>query len=159
MNDDRKSVLLYEQLLNSQPVTWITRKEQKQHKLIQRSSFTCVKAKKDIEGYNVSNDEEHLTIYTQLLNIRPETWICAKQKKTYYEANKERILQQTKEYRKNNKASISKYKKRYYRENKHKLDEYKSKKIECECGSKIRCDYLSVHRKSKKHQNYINHQR
>lgn len=42
---------------------------------------------------------------------------------SYYERNKERILQQQKEYRKNNKETVSKFKKNYYNRNRELLIE------------------------------------
>ena len=71
--------------------------------------------------------------------------------KQYYENNKEKV----KQCRENNKEKIANYEKQYREENKEKLDEYykqwNAQKIKCECGSRVRRNGISRHRKSKKH--------
>jgi hypothetical protein len=88
-------------------------------------------------------------------------------RKQYYIDNKEKISEQCKQYnidnreryneyqtqyRIDNKQQISEYKKQYYENNKEKL----KIKIECECGALVRKEGINRHRKTNKHQNYIN---
>jgi predicted patatin/cPLA2 family phospholipase len=93
--------------------------------------------------------------------------------KEYRENNKEKIKEYKKEYRENNKEKIKQYYddnkekiKEYYDDNKEKLKEYKKEyrennkekikeKITCKCGSCIRKDYITKHKKSIKHQQFI----
>jgi hypothetical protein len=72
--------------------------------------------------------------------------------KKYREANKDKL----KQYYENNKDRFSEINKTYYENNKSKLTEERRNYITCECGSHIQKCYKSSHRKSKKHQNYIN---
>jgi predicted GIY-YIG superfamily endonuclease len=63
-----------------------------------------------------------------------------------------------KDYYQKNKAKICEKDKQYYQENKAKISEYRSQKITCECGSTIRILGITLHRKTNKHQNYLNSQ-
>ena len=88
---------------------------------------------------------------------------------------KEQIAEQRKEYREKNKEKIAIYRKIHYEENKDKIlekaykyneknkehiseqrKEQRKTKVECECGVIITKQHLERHKKSKKHQNYIN---
>jgi hypothetical protein len=60
-----------------------------------------------------------------------------------YNLTKDRILEQQKQYKK---------------DNAEKIKARASQKIECECGSTFRRDAIARHRRSAKHQNYINQQ-
>ena len=72
--------------------------------------------------------------------------------KIYREANKERKKEVNKNYRESNKEKISKKQKEYREANKERLSE----KITCECGSIVCKGGLNRHKKTKKHQDYIN---
>jgi hypothetical protein len=74
--------------------------------------------------------------------------------KEYYKQNKEQLAQKKKEYREQNKTQITQYKNKYYEQNKEKLSE----KIKCECGCEIRRASLSEHKRTKKHQKWLNSQ-
>ena len=87
------------------------------------------------------------------------------QKKEWYENNKEKIAEQKKEYRENNKEKIAEYrennkqqiaeqKKEYRENNKEKIN----LKIKCECGGKYTYTNKSLHFKTIKHQEWLNHQ-
>jgi hypothetical protein len=65
--------------------------------------------------------------------------------KQSYQDNKDKI----KEYYKN-------YRKQYYEQNKDTILTKQKEKITCECGSTINKSYISEHRKTQKHINYIN---
>jgi hypothetical protein len=51
------------------------------------------------------------------------------------------------EYRKNHKDELNKHSIQYRKDNVDKIEEKQSEKIECECGKKVRRDYLKKHRK------------
>jgi len=72
--------------------------------------------------------------------------------KERYDLNKEQILERNKEWRENNKDKRKDYQKEYYELNKEK----KNEKMTCECGSIVCKGALSLHKKTKKHLNYIN---
>lgn len=80
-------------------------------------------------------------------------------KKEFYEENKEEISIKHKEYRENNKEKIKERDKKYRENNREKIreqiKEINKQKVECECGSVVRKDSLSRHKKSLKHQNYL----
>ena len=78
------------------------------------------------------------------------------EKKQYYQNNKQKISEYKKKYNIDNKEKISEEKKQYYIDNKQELSEKRKIKIECECGSLVTKSIISRHRKSNKHQNYIN---
>ena len=59
-----------------------------------------------------------------------------------------------------NAQRASRNKKEYYEDNKEKIKEqqkeYGSKKVMCECGCEVRRDYLARHKRRTKHINFIN---
>jgi len=79
--------------------------------------------------------------------------------KEYYEQNKDKILAQGKEYYEQNKDKLSVYKKEYYEQNKDKILARQSTKVTCECGSVVSHGKLARHKKSKKHQAYLESQK
>lgn len=76
--------------------------------------------------------------------------------KKYYENNKDIIKEQRKEYYECNKDLIKNINKEYRENNKDIIKEKKSIKITCECGTELTKDKLSRHKKSKKHNKFIN---
>ncbi len=102
-------------------------------------------------------------------------------KKQHYQKNKEKYLetgrqhyQKNKEkYKENSKRNYQKNKekialkrekniniykekwKQYYDNNKDRLNDRKREKITCECGSTVRKDTLARHKRSKKHQRWV----
>ena len=80
----------------------------------------------------------------------------SQQRKQYRENNKQTLAEYNNQYRENNKQKISAQDKQYYENNKQELSEKRKIKIECECGALVRKTDISRHRKSTKHQNYIN---
>ena len=76
--------------------------------------------------------------------------------KKWYENNKEEINEKNKKYRENNKEKISQKNKEKYNNNKDIINEQRKKeKITCECGSIVRKNDITRHRKSLKHIAYI----
>lgn len=75
--------------------------------------------------------------------------------KQHYEKNKEKVSKRQKEHREQNKERILNQQKEYREANKEKIRE----KIVCDCGSEVRKDYLSKHRKTKKHLAWIDSQK
>lgn len=71
---------------------------------------------------------------------------------------KEEIKEQKKEYREQNREKIVEYRKEYREQNRDKIKEQMKEKIKCECGSVIRKNELSRHKRSIKHQTFINQQ-
>ena len=76
-------------------------------------------------------------------------------KKEYYEENKEKFTENVKKYRKENKEKTRKYTKKYREKNKEKISEKRKETVECPCGSVVRKDYLTRHKQTQKHQNYL----
>jgi hypothetical protein len=71
--------------------------------------------------------------------------------KEHYKNNKEKVKEYHKEHYKNNKETIAEKGKEYQKKNKEIINEKRKEKVQCECGCEIRNDFLSKHRKSKKH--------
>lgn len=97
--------------------------------------------------------------------------------KTYYEDNRDNILEKSKEYRKENRDKIAEQKKeyrennkdkvkekskaeylrnietykKYYEDNREKIKEQQNEKVSCECGCILSRNHLSRHRKTDKH--------
>ena len=86
--------------------------------------------------------------------------ITKKKLKNTMKKNKEKIKNKKKEYYENNKEKRKEQMKEYYQENKEKRKEqnkeYYEKKVICECGCEVRTDYLSKHKRTTKHTNFIN---
>ena len=79
----------------------------------------------------------------------------AKIRAKYYDKNKDKILEQVSEYRTNNKEHIAKIRAKYYDKNKEKFSVQKKEKVHCDCGSEVTKSVLARHRKSKKHQKWL----
>ena len=89
------------------------------------------------------------------------------QQKEYYQKNKEQIKEYKKEYNDKNKEQLNEYKKEYREKNKEKIKDYqkkyreqnkenRNKKIVCDCGGSYSLCTKARHKKTKKHQKYIN---
>jgi hypothetical protein len=76
--------------------------------------------------------------------------------KQYREDNKENIKDKIKEYYEANKEQIRDQQTQYQEINKDKLNENKSKKCICECGAIIQHCMKTRHKKTMKHQKYLN---
>lgn len=79
-------------------------------------------------------------------------YIPARTDKEYYEDNKEKIKEKIKEYYEANKESITEKIKKYREENIDKIKANSEERILCNvCDCLIRRDYISHHKKTKKH--------
>ena len=112
--------------------------------MIKIKDFSC-NSKKELET-------EELKIilefgFDNLLNKQQPT----RTHKQYRIDNKER----KKQYRIDNKEAILEQQKQYRIENKDKIKEKKNQKFTCDCGGKYSASNKSQHKKSKKHQKYI----
>ncbi len=74
--------------------------------------------------------------------------------KKYREDNKNNIKEKEKKYRLENKDKIKQQNKQYYSDNKEKIIEIRKKKITCDCGSEVRTNDISRHKKTQKHKVY-----
>ena len=78
------------------------------------------------------------------------------QHKEYHKLNKEKINEKKKEYRKLNKDKVKERDKEYRELNKQKIEEKRSEKIKCDkCGSEVRRDGLSAHKKTLKCKDFV----
>jgi hypothetical protein len=73
----------------------------------------------------------------------------------YRKDNKVEISEKGKKYYEKNKVEISEKRKERYEKNKVEISEKGKEKVECECGSVVRKDSLTKHKKTQKHQNYL----
>ena len=105
--------------------------------------------KEHIKKYR-ENHKEHIKEVRQKWNEDNKETIKEVNKK-YYENHKE-VRQKWNE---DNKETIKEVSKKYYENHKETIKEKIEKKITCECGSIIRHDSMSKHKKSIKHLNYL----
>lgn len=73
----------------------------------------------------------------------------------YRAENKEKILEQMAQYYTENKEKILERNAKYRAENKEKIREQRAMKVECECGSSFRKSDILRHRRSHKHQKWV----
>lgn len=77
--------------------------------------------------------------------------IAGRNKKEYYQDNKEKFAEQNKKYRENNKGKLAEY----YENNKDKIEGKKKEKIKCDkCKSIVCRSDLAKHKKTNKCLNY-----
>jgi len=76
--------------------------------------------------------------------------------KQYQQINKQAIAQQRKQYRQDNREKIKKCNKQYREANREKIKARRSIKITCECGSIVSKNAIAIHRRTKKHERFIN---
>ncbi len=108
-----------------------------------------------IKEYNVI-DKIHLLAYEQLwMNVYRNRIV--NKKKAYALLENEHKKQYEKQYRESHKEHKKQYDRKYRESNKEKISEQQKQKVTCECKAIVSNRNLSAHRKSKKHQNYINH--
>lgn len=75
--------------------------------------------------------------------------------KEYRETNRESILEKKREHYEANRERLAQHFKERYEANKESIAEKRKEKVRCECGSEVRkCD-LPKHKRTKKHQEYI----
>ena len=82
--------------------------------------------------------------------------LAGRTKKGYYEDNRERMFDICKKYKEDNKDYYITYKKNWYVNNKDKINEDRKTEVVCECGCVLQKSTISRHKKTSKHQNYIN---
>ena len=80
------------------------------------------------------------------------------QAKESYERNKDKILEREKIYRGSHKEQIYKTIKKYAKANKDKINEKCKIKVTCECCTEIRRDYVTKHKLSIKHIQFMENQ-
>ena len=129
------------------------------------------KIKEQIKEYNEKNldkikeykkehykqNKEHIKEYQKVYNELNREKIKERAKE-YQHQNKDKINEQRKKYRQQNIEKIKERAKEYYEKNKEKLKEKNKEQIHCECGCILIKNGLPRHKRSKKHQEYINQQ-
>ena len=106
--------------------------------------------------------ERHFIELLDCVNKR----IPGRNKKEYYEDNKEKVLERRKKYYEDNKEKLLECHKKYYEDNKEKIADQNAgyyqankekiaEKFTCECGVTIRKDSKSKHERSIKHQTFL----
>ena len=118
---------------------------------------TCVnkciagRTQKEWENDNKDKNKEHRKQYRE----ENKEKISEKQKK-YNEEHKETIAEYKKQYREIHKAEISEKEKQYRDNNKQQILEKANQKYTCECGGKYTKANKLLHKKTKKHQSFVN---
>jgi hypothetical protein len=114
-----------------------------------------------VEDDSKLNEREFYHIqHTDCVNIHVyledgRTFDMKEYKKEWYEANREKILEEMKEYREANQEKIKEYQKKYRENNKEKNYEKAKEKVTCDCGRIVSKRNLSKHEKSQKHLNWL----
>lgn len=78
--------------------------------------------------------------------------------KQYYQLNRDKRLEWQKHYHQLNRDKILEWKRQYRQANRDKILEWKGAKITCECGSIVRRDEIARHRRTLKHQAWVDAQ-
>jgi len=81
--------------------------------------------------------------------------IAGRTQNQWYDDNKDRILDDRKEYYNTNKESILQVRGKYREENREAINVKQNEKVQCECGAVISRCGKSVHKKTKKHQKWV----
>jgi hypothetical protein len=111
-----------------------------------------------IEDYPCENKlqaEQRERYWIETLNANLNISIPTRNKKEYYEDNREYILQRTCQHYRENENEKKQYNNEYRRENKQKIKQHQNEKFECECGGKYMRCHLLRHQRTKKHQDYV----
>lgn len=104
----------------------------------------------------VEDNRQHISQYQKEYREKNRE-IISQYKKQYAEENREHISQYKKEYRETNRERLKQKEKEYYESNKQQINQERQRKIQCECGAEITYSGLSRHKKTKKHQDAIQH--
>ena len=102
--------------------------------------------------------EAHYIKNNPCINMQIPQGIVAKSRqdydKQYRQANRDKIAEQNKQYRQANQDKIAEY----YQANRDKILEYRRERVVCECGAVVSRDSLTRHRRTKKHQQWLDDQ-
>jgi hypothetical protein len=79
--------------------------------------------------------------------------------KEYWDQNRNELLETVKKYYKKNKDKFQHKSKEYYEENKDRILVNQKTKVTCECGSVVNKSSLVRHKRTKKHQAYLESQK
>jgi hypothetical protein len=104
---------------------------------------------------NLEDDPRRTIIYKE---ITPKNWCIVKDAITKVPAPKKDISvikEERRQYYEANKQQRLEYQNIYNEKNKDKISERKKSFIDCKCGCKVRKGELSRHRKTEKHQRYV----
>jgi len=81
--------------------------------------------------------------------------VAGRTKKEYHQDNYEKFLEYQKQYRKDNREMYLEYSKHYRQDNHEKISEKKKEKTTCDhCGSIVRKDGISEHKRTQKCMNF-----
>ena len=128
----------------------------KEKKLEYQSEYYAKNREKKLQyqvEYQTKNKEKIVEYCAEYYAKNKER--LAQRNKEYQAKNKERLAQRNKEYREKNKDKISTQKEEYRTKNRDQINDKMAEKVECECGIEIRRSSLTRHRKSKKHQTWV----
>jgi RecA-family ATPase len=107
------------------------------------------------KDYYQNNKEKYQLVHKQYYQDNKEH--LNNINKLYKENNKEKVEEYQEEYRNNaeNKQHKKEIDKAYKEANKETIKEKRTKPFSCECGCTIQWDEKARHRRSKKHQDYM----
>ena len=111
------------------------------------------KYKEQMSIYYCENREELMKKMRNYYNENKEKFVDNSAK--YREKNKGAIAEKTSKWQKENKEKVNNNCAKYYKNNKEKIKQKASVKVQCECGVEMNRSSLSRHRKTKKHQKWV----
>ena len=76
--------------------------------------------------------------------------------KQYYENNREKLAEKMKVYYENNREKFVERQREYRENNREKIAEKAKEKVKCECGSEVTKYHLVRHKRTQKHQDWVN---
>lgn len=179
---ERKWIEVINSDLNSKKRPYITEEERKNDQKKFQSEYKKKFPEKILmygEKYREDNKEEIKNWKKEYYQKNKEK--LKEKGNNYYKDNKEKVLENVKKYAEKNKDKIKEYNKEYHEKNKESLKKYRednrekyqkfmknynkeykeknkaklNKKINCECGSIYSYRSKSEHKKTKKHQKYL----
>lgn len=74
---------------------------------------------------------------------------------SYYQKNKEKMIEYARNYKIANKDKIKVTNRDYKDDNREKIDEYQNRKFTCACGGSYSYKHKAVHCRTAKHLNFI----
>ena len=123
---------------------------------------SCVNKYKAYTGIKATSKKEYNTLYwlknEEKLRVKNKQYQLENKEKITENRQKniEHILLKQKQHYQENKEKITDYHKQYRQENLEKIKNYKNEKFICECGSSFTRANKEPHKKTKRHQAFIN---
>ena len=155
---DNDVTQLYADYLKSEPYKNIRKEEQMYLSAKWQYMRIYFEAEELAEGIRKVNEEFYIKCCLQQRKNQYDknNEKINEQRRELYALNKEKMHAKEKQYRDSHKEQIYERNKIYTELHKKEINERHKIKVTCECGAVIRHDYMTVHKMSIKHLDFIN---